>query len=160
MGGQYLCSQGFQDDYLLRAAITYKGLGALPAEEALYPMCGTDSEGNPLDGQHNYILHFAADQLPPVNAFWSLSMYSQKTFNFVENEINRYAIGDRTPGVQYNEDGSLDIYIQNKKPAGKESNWLPAPRDQFYVVLRLYNAKEEVLNGTWQIPGIKRLSPR
>lgn len=146
----------FGTNYLLRACMAYKGLGGLPYQEALYPMCETDAEGYPLDGNHRYVIHFEKNQLPPVNGFWSLSLYSQQTFNFVENEINRYSIGDRTAGMVYNKDGSLDIYIQNKKPEGKVSNWLPAPTDAFYLVLRLYDPQPAVYDGTWQLPIISR----
>lgn len=152
----FIVPQDYGDNYLLRATITYKGLGALPAQEALYPMSQVDANGNPLNGNGKYILHFNKNQMPPVDGFWSLSMYSQSTFGFVENEINRYSIGDHTKDLKYNDDGSLDIYIQKQKPVGKETNWLPAPAENFYVVLRLYDPQEAILNGTWKVPGISR----
>jgi hypothetical protein len=150
--------QGFGNDYLLRAAITYKGFAALPASESLYCLAEQDSHGNSLYGTYRYLLHFEKDQLPPADAFWSITMYSQKTFNLVDNPINRYSIGDRTPGIAYNNDGSLDMYIQHAQPSEHTSNWLPAPADDFFVVLRLYNPKKAVLNGAWKIPGINRQS--
>lgn len=151
-----LIPQGYGNDYLARAAITYKGFAALPSKEAVYAIAEQDIQGSQLSGKHSYIVHFDHDTLPPVNGFWSLTMYDEKTFNLVENSINRYSIGDRTPEVIYNEDGSLDLYIQHKKPEGHESNWLPAPRADFYMILRLYNPKGSVLDLSWKLPKIER----
>ena len=148
--------QGYGTQYLLRAAIAYKGLAALPSEEALYLMAEKDVKGERLNGKNHYILHFNKDQLPPVNAFWSLTMYDEKTFNLIENPIKRYSIGDRTPGVNYNDDGSLDVYIRHERPDEQESNWLPSPCHEFYIILRLYNPKKSALDLTWQVPGIER----
>lgn len=125
-------------------------------EEAIYPRAFTDEQGNQLNGQYKYILHFDKDQLPPVEAFWSLTMYGAD-FYLVPNEINRYAIADYTPGLEYNEDGSLDIYIQKDRPINNESNWLPAPEEDFNLVLRMYQPAAKVLNGTYEIPGIKSI---
>jgi hypothetical protein len=139
-------------DYLLRAAVTQLGLGANIAQEALYPTTFTDIEGTPLNGTNNYVIHFNPGQTPPVDGFWSISMYNNKSL-FVDNPINRYAIGKYTEGLKNNTDGSLDIYIQNANPgADKESNWLPAPQDGFNLVLRMYLPQPQVLNGTWQLP--------
>ena len=126
----------------------------------------TDDDGQTLDGsKHNYTLTFPAGQQPPVNAFWSVTMYDGKTQLLIENPINRYLINSpMLPTMKTNADGSLTLYIQNKSPgADKESNWLPAPNDTIYLVLRLYSPKTEppsILpagDSTWQPPGIKRV---
>lgn len=144
----------YGDQFLKRAYIAFSGLGANVDEEAIYPRAFTDEQGNQLNGQYKYILHFDRDQLPPVEAFWSLTMYGAD-FYLVPNEINRYAIADYTPGLEYNEDGSLDIYIQKDRTINNESNWLPAPQGDFNLVLRMYQPASKVLNGTYEIPGIK-----
>ncbi|OLN26948.1 DUF1254 domain-containing protein [Desulfosporosinus metallidurans] len=142
----------FGNNYELRAFAAITGLGALVLEEAYYARAFMDGEGKTLNGKNKYILHF--DKIPPTEAFWSISLYDKEYF-FVENEINRYAFGDRTENIRYNLDGSLDIYIQNERPKGKESNWLPAPKDDFNVILRFYIPKPEVSNGEYQIPPLK-----
>jgi hypothetical protein len=102
------------------------------------------------------VLHF--DELPPVEAFWSLTMYDAVNYYLVANPINRYSIGDRTPGLQYNDDGSLDLYLQPDSPGpDKESNWLPAPAGDFRPTLRMYQPGEAVFDGLWLPPSIKRL---
>lgn len=140
--------------YLDRAAIDYAGLGANLPQDAIYPTAFVDENENPLNGKNKYVLHFDKNKLPPVNAFWSLSMYDKDSF-FVANPINRYAIGDRNQ-LQFNKDGSLDIYIQHDSPGkDKEANWLPAPEGDFNLTLRLYWPKKEALEGQWNAPGIK-----
>lgn len=136
-------------DYNFRALIAYVGLGANLRKDAVYPNTTLDGEGNLLDAQNKYVLHFEKEQLPPVDAFWSLTMYNDKNF-LAENPINRYALGDRDE-LSYNEDGSLDVYVQRESPGeAKESNWLPTPETgNFELTLRLYLPKKEVLNGTW-----------
>lgn len=147
----------FQKDYLLRAVSAQKGLGVLVPQEAIYPTGNIDDHNELLHGSHEYTLTFPAGQLPPSDGFWSLSMYGSDFF-FVDNPLDRYAIGDRMPDLQYDEDGSLTIYIQHESPgAGKESNWLPAPREGFYVILRVYLPREEVLNLEYRLPPIKRV---
>ena len=122
------------------------------AQEALYPATFTDIEGRPLNGTNTYVIHFNAGKTPPVKAFWSITMYNDKSL-FVDNPINRYDIGKYTEGLKNNTDGSLDIYIQNASPgADKESNWLPAPQGGFNVVMRTYLTQPQVLNGTLQLP--------
>ncbi|PEE33117.1 DUF1254 domain-containing protein [Bacillus cereus] len=143
-------------EYLTRAVIAKFGLGANIPAEAMYPRTQVDSDGNPLSGEHQYVIHFNKEELPPVNAFWSLSMYGSDQF-FVDNPIKRYAIGDRTEDLIYNVDGSLDIYIQNLPPEGKESNWLPAPSDDFILMLRMYMPKKNILKGTYQMPKIQKV---
>jgi hypothetical protein len=143
--------------YLYRAAIALVGLGANLPADALYPLTRVDGEGKPLSGQNKYVMHFTKDQIPPVQAFWSLTLYNDKQF-FVENPINRYAIGDRDK-LKFNPDGSLDLYIQHESPGkDKESNWLPAPKDSFNLIMRLYWPKKPVLDGTWAPPPVKRVS--
>jgi hypothetical protein len=142
-------------DYLTRAAVAEGGLGANLPEEAVYPKAQADSDGKPLSGASQYVIHFAAGKTPPVDAFWSLTLYNASTFMLVANQIDRYAIGDRTQGLKYNADGSLDIYIQHDPPLD-DSNWLPAPEGDFYLILRMYQPKPGVLNGTYQIPPVKK----
>ena len=148
----------YGSDYLLRAAIANTAIGANIPEEAVYPIAFTDSEGKELTGANKYVIHFNKDQFPPVKAFWSITMYNDKVL-FVDNPLNRYLIGDRTPGLKYNEDGSLDIYIQKENPGGnKESNWLPAATDNFSLTLRMYLPQESVLNSEYQPPPIQRVT--
>jgi hypothetical protein len=157
----------FNGDWLKRAAGAKGGIYGNDAAEAMYPARRTDSDGQTLDGsQHNYTLTFPAGQLPPVNAFWSLTMYDGKSQLLIENPINRYLINSpMLATMKTNADGSLTFYIQNKSPgADKEANWLPAPSGPIYLVLRLYWPKVEppsilpVGEGTWQPPDIKRVS--
>jgi hypothetical protein len=137
-------------DYEQRAAIAYFGLGANTREDAVYPMTRVDSMGNSLHGAHRYVLHFDKGRTPPVNAFWSITMYNDRA-----NPIHRFAIGDRDD-LRYNADGSLDIYIQAAFPGReRESNWLPAPAGLFNLILRLYWPKQDVLDGVWQPPAVQ-----
>ena len=114
-----------------------------------------DKDGQPLTGAARYVLHFDKSQLPPVDAFWSLTMYGPDQF-FVDNPIHRYAIGDRDK-LAYNADGSLDIHIQHASPGkDKEANWLPAPAGPFSMNLRLYLPRPEAADGRWAAPGLVR----
>ena len=141
--------------YLMRATVAWWAIGANIPEDALYPLGMIDDTGQPLDSAYNYVLHFAEGELPPVDGFWSLSMYGADFF-FVDNMLNRYAIGDRMSDLQYDDDGSLMIYIQHASPgADKEPNWLPAPKEGFYVILRVYLPHEEVLSLEYKLPPIK-----
>lgn len=142
--------------YMKRAVIALVGLGANQPEDAVYPMCIADADGKPLKGENKYVLHFEKADLPPVNAFWSVTMYDAEGFQ-VGNSIDRFAIGDRD-ALKYNADGSLDIYIQHASPGkDKESNWLPAPRNGLLgVTMRLYAPRAQVLDGRWNPPAIKR----
>lgn len=139
-------------DYLRRAYIDFIGLGACIPEDAMYPNCALDKQGDPLDASQNYLLHFEADEIPPVHAFWSLTAYNSDEF-LVKNDLNRFALGDRDK-LNYNEDGSLDIYVQSEAPTEeKRQNWLPIPQDgPFYLTMRLYWPKDEVLSGAWNMP--------
>jgi hypothetical protein len=159
-------SAHYNGDWLKRAAAAKAGIYGNDPEEATYPFTRIDSDGQTLDGSnHDYTLTFPAGQLPPVNAFWSLTMYDGKTQFLIENPINRYLINSpMLPNMKTNADGSLTLYIQNKSPGSdKESNWLPAPNDTIYLVLRLYWPKTmspSILppgEGTWQPPGVKRV---
>lgn len=143
-------------DYLLRAAATFFGCCANIAQEALYVTAHTDLEGKPLSGANNYVIHFNPVQIPPVKAFWSVTLYNNQSL-FVDNPINRYNIGDNTAGLMKSTDGSLDIYIQHENPGkDKESNWLPSPVESFYLILRMYVPGEQILNGTWPYPSVQR----
>ncbi|MCC9608662.1 DUF1254 domain-containing protein [Blastopirellula sp. JC732] len=153
----------FHGDWALRAAAAKAGIYGNDAIEATYPLAHSDAAGNPLDGsQHNYTLTFAKDEFPPVQAFWSITMYDGKTQLLIENPIDRYLINSpMLPNLQKNEDGSLTIYIQKDSPGKeKEPNWLPAPDGPIYMVMRLYWPKEmppSILppgEGSWQPPGI------
>ena len=143
-------------DYVSRAVVARTGLAALPRDEAMY-MRPTGDNGNAIyDGRRNWRIHFDAGKLPPVNAFWSLTMYERTADGqsfFTQSAINRYAIGDRTPGLKTNGDGSLDIWIGHANPgAERESNWLPAPAGPFTMTLRAYLPKPEVLDGRYRLP--------
>lgn len=143
-------------DYDMRALVDYAGLGANLPEDAVYPVCSVDSSGTPLDGANKYIIHFDKGKTPPVNGFWSLTMYDKDGF-FIENPLNRYAIGNRS-NLKSNADGSVDLYLQNVSPGkGKESNWLPAPAGSFNLCLRLYWPKDDMLNGTWVPPAVRKM---
>ncbi|MFF1359126.1 DUF1254 domain-containing protein [Streptomyces sp. NPDC058297] len=145
----------YGQNYLLRAIIARHGLGALTAEEAVYASTRLDADGIRLSGDHAYRLHFDADRLPPVDAFWSLTVYDEENF-LVANVIDRYAIGDRTPGLTYASDGSLDLLVQHTEPADGPSNWLPAPAGKFELTLRFYEPRQEMLEGTYALPPIER----
>lgn len=143
-------------DYTLRAVIAKIGLGALPPEEASYPSARYDANGAILNGKGQYKIHFPAGKTPPVNAFWSLTMYNKRGF-LVNNSIKRYTIGDRD-NLIYNADGSLDIYFQVNRPDNKPANWLPTPEGDFSVMLRIYSPKQEFLKGKWLLPKIKKIN--
>src|SRR5262249_35141221 len=142
--------------YLKRAVVAMVGLGANQPEDAIYPLCLADADSKPLKGENNYVLHFAKDELPPVSAFWSLTMYDAKGYQ-VANPLDRFALGDRD-ALKYNADGSLDIYIQHESSGkDKESNWLPAPKSgELGLTMRLYAPKAEVIDGRWNPPPVRR----
>jgi hypothetical protein len=142
--------------YLDRATVARWGLGALPPDDAMYPSVNHDAEGKPLTGASRYAMHFAKDALPPVNAFWSLTLYDADGY-FAATAINRYAIGDRDT-LTFNADGSLDLYIQHDRPADPHAaNWLPAPEGAFNLTMRLYWPKAAATAGTWTPPAAKRV---
>lgn len=153
----------YNGDWLKRAAIAQAGIYGNDAEEATYPLTKTLPGGEPLDGsKHNYTLTFPAGQLPPVNAFWSVTMYDGKTQLLIKNPINRYLINSPMMAeMKKNPDGSLTLYLQKDSPGvDKESNWLPAPNDLIYLVMRLYWPTTEAPSilppgqGTWSPPAI------
>jgi len=157
----------FNGDWLKRAAVAKAGIYANDPVEAMYPLTRSDSAGQPLDGgKNNYTITFAAGEFPPVNAFWSVTMYDGKTQLLIENPIDRYLINSpMLPSMKTNVDGSLTIYIQNAPPGpDKAANWLPAPNGPIYLVMRLYWPKTNPPSilppgqGTWQPPGINRAS--
>jgi len=153
----------YNGNWLKRAAGAQGGIYGNDSVEATYPLTKTLADGEPLDGsKHNYTLTFAAGQYPPVNAFWSVTMYDGKSQLLIKNPINRYLINSpMEPNLKKNADGSLTLYIQNKSPGkDKESNWLPAPNDLIYLVMRLYWPKTEPPSilppgeGTWKPTGL------
>lgn len=145
----------FDNIYLIRAVAAHLGIYGNSALEAIYPTFLVDADGNPMDAsKNNYTLTFEANRLPPVNAFWSLTMYDGKSQLLVDNELNRYLVNSSmVDDFVHNEDGSTTVYIQKESPGkGLESNWLPAANGPFYAVLRLYGPKKEVLSGEWKTP--------
>jgi hypothetical protein len=148
----------YGDYYLKRAIIAMAGLGANQPEDAIYPLNVADADGKPVVAENRYVLHFEKAELPPVDGFWSLTMYDAEGFQ-VANPINRFAIGDRD-ALKYNADGSLDIYVQNENPGpDKVSNWLPAPKSgPLGMTLRLYAPEQQALDGVWNPPPIKRVT--
>jgi hypothetical protein len=143
--------------YLKRAIVALMGLGANQPEDAIYPLNIADAVGKPVTAENKYVLHFNKEELPPVGAFWSLTMYDAEGFQ-VANSINRFAIGDRD-ALKFNGDGSLDLYIQNQNPGSdKEANWLPGPKSGgLGLTLRLYAPKPQALDGRWNPPAIRRV---
>jgi hypothetical protein len=151
----------FGTDYTYRAQVALDGLLALEPAEATYPSTRTDAENQPLNGAHRYQLSLPAG-VPQVNAFWSLSMYQKEPDGmlfFASNSINRYAIGDRTPGLKRGADGSLTISIQHEEPAyaAERTNWLPAPSGDFHIVFRAYEPKAAFREGREPLPAVARL---
>jgi hypothetical protein len=157
-GWLYIMNLGrYGTDYKTRAFCAYVGLGALCKEDAIYPSCFVDGDGKVLDGAAKYVMHFHKGQLPPSNVgVWSVSQYRENFY--VPNPINRYGILSSMP-LKYNSDGSLDIYLQKDSPGpDKESNWLPnPPSDPFNLTVRVYQAKKEILDGTYKLPPVKRV---
>jgi hypothetical protein len=141
--------------YLKRAIVAMVGLGANQVEDAIYPLNIADANGKPVTAENNYVLHFNKDELPPVGAFWSLTLYDGQGFQ-VANPLNRFAIGDRDP-LKFNSNGSLDLYVQHQDPGPeKQSNWLPAPKSgPLGLTLRLYAPKPQVAEGRWNPPAIR-----
>jgi hypothetical protein len=142
--------------YLKRAIVAQMGLGANVPEDAIYPLNLGDETGKSLDGSGKYVLHFDKAQLPPVNAFWSVTLYDSEGFQ-VANLLNRFAVSSWMP-FKYKADGSLDLYFQNESPGtGKEANWLPAPKGAFNLTMRLYAPKEDALTGKWNPPPVVKV---
>ncbi|WP_422003169.1 DUF1254 domain-containing protein [Reyranella sp.] len=157
----------YDGDWLLRAVAAKAGIYGNDPAEAMYPLTRDDETGQALDGsKHDYTLTFPPGELPPVNAFWSITMYDGRTQLLIENPIGRYLINaPMLPGLKRGADGSLTLYIQNRSPgADRESNWLPAPDGPIYLVMRLYWPKEQPPSilppggGTWRPPGVRRVA--
>jgi hypothetical protein len=143
--------------YLKRAIVAQTGLGANQPGDAFYPQSITDADGKPMSGENKYVLHFSADELPPADAFWSVTMYDDQGFP-VPNKLDRFAIGDRDT-LKYNADGSLDIFIQSDSPGtDKVSNWLPsAAQGAINLTMRLYAPKLQALDGRWNPPAVRKV---
>ena len=148
-----------KNNYLYRMAAAVLGIYGNSTAEAMYPMYGVDADGRKLDGANRYTLRFAPGQLPPVNAFWSLTMYELPSSLLVANPLNRYLINSpMLPQLKMDADGGLTLLIQNESPgADKEANWLPAPKGPFVMYMRLYWPKAEAIEGKWTAPPLKRM---
>ena len=140
--------------YLKRAIVAQEGLGANLPEDAIYPLSLGDKEGKPLDGANKYVIHFDKDRMPPVSAFWSVTLYDSEGFQ-VANPLKRFALSSWMP-LKRDADGSLTLHIQNEDP-GDETNWLPAPHGRFNLTMRLYAPKSEALTGLWNPPPVVKL---
>jgi hypothetical protein len=156
-GWNYFLKTGlYGTDYLQRALVTAVGLGANRPQDAIYPFTSSDGEGKPLSGTNRYVIRFPQGQTPPVDGFWSVTMYDAAYF-FVSNPINRYSVSPRN-ALKPNDDGSVDLYVQHESPGkAKESNWLPAPEADFILMLRMYWPKESVVDGSWRPPAVTKV---
>lgn len=141
----------FGENYPLRALVAGAYLGGNGEKEAVYPVRYTDAEGKVLTGANRYKLNFS--KAPPVGAFWSLTIYNAADKMLVDNPIHRYKVGPDTKGLMINEDGSFSVAVQHEEPEGTDkANWLPAPKGAFYLILRMYQPNDEILNGTYSLP--------
>ncbi|GAA4876799.1 DUF1254 domain-containing protein [Pseudonocardia benzenivorans] len=145
----------YGSDFLRRACVELIGLGANLAEDAIYPVTYVDSDGNPFTGAERYVWHFEKDAMPPVRAFWSLTLYDPEGFQ-VPNELDRFAIGDRDD-LRFNSDGSLDLVVSHTRPEEGTSNWLPAPEGVFNLCARFYYPEQALLDGRWTPPPVRRV---
>lgn len=160
-GWQFTTQTGeYGTDYLQRAMITAIGLGANRPQDAVYPTSEADAAGQPYDGANKYVLHFDKGQFPPVDGFWSLTMYDEGFF-FVDNPLNRYTLSQRDAFLT-NPDGSVDPYLQHENPGpGREANWLPAPAGKFNLMMRLYwptQTPPSIIDGTWKPPMVTKVA--
>jgi hypothetical protein len=143
--------------YLDRAAVADYAIYANRASSSMYPEVHVDQIGDPLEGSQRYTIRFEKGQLPPVNDFWSITLYRGETLTLAENPIKRYSIGDRTPGLKLGDDGSLTIYVQKESPGkDKESNWLPSPSGEFNLMGRFYGPQQAIQDGKYKLPSVKR----
>jgi hypothetical protein len=139
-------------NYLKRGAVAMFEIGMNLPEDSIYP----DTGDSPLDGRNKYVVHFAKGALPPVNEFWSVTVYDLQGFT-VPNPTDRYTLGDRS-NLRLNADGSLDIYLQSENPgADKEANWLPTPPQPFSLHARLYSPRRAAIDGTWAMPPVEQV---
>lgn len=141
-------------DYLMRAGVAYGGYANRP-EESTYAAKTVDDAGQLMSGAKRYVLHLLPDQLPPAGAFWSLSAYDLQRFTLIENPLRRYSIGDRSAGLQWNKDGSLDLFIQQTEPPEGRSNWLPVGTEPFSLVLRIYEPARSVFDGSYKLAPLR-----
>jgi hypothetical protein len=154
----------YKKDRLLRAAAVMVGIYGNDKIEAFYPVAYIDKEGEVLNGKTNkYKIHFSKEEIPPAKYFWSITMYDKSADGtggyLIKNPIDRFLINSTSEGLTYDKDGGLTIYIQNQKPDKlKESNWLPSPAEEFYLMARIYGPKETALNGRWSPPAIEKVN--
>jgi len=158
-GWRFITDLGrYGDNRLLASTVGMVGYGGNTAEEAMYLPAFVDSKGEMLNANRRYRIHFAADQIPPVDAFWSVTIYSLPENQLKDNPINRYAFGDRTPGLKKNPDGSVTIHVQKDKPEGDAaSNWLPTGEGPFWAILRMYKPGAKALSGNYMPPALERI---
>ena len=151
--------QYLKNNYLYRMAAGVIGLYGNSKQEAMYPIYGVDSDKQLLDGTKHYTMHFAPGSLPPVKAFWSVTMYNLPGHFLVANSLHRYLINSpMLPQLKRDADGGLTLFFQNESPGpDKEANWLPAPKGPFFMAMRLYWPKEAALDGKWSAPQLKRV---
>ncbi len=143
-------------DYLSRAATARSNMYDNAPEETRYIYTDFDADGKRLNGTNSYAVRFAKGAIPPVNGFWSMTLYNKEHL-FEPNKLNRFSLGTKSKGMKYDADGSLTLYFQNASPGGdKESNWVPAPADDFSLYIRAYWPKPEILDGTWKPPAVVR----
>ena len=141
-----------KNDYMTRAVAAAMGIYGNTKEEAVYVGYRVDAENHPLVGKQPYVLHFDKKDLPPARFFWSMTLYDLPARHLVANPLKRYSIGDRTKGLKYGSDGSLDLYVQHESPGHvRESNWLPAPEGPYDLIIRIYGPSPSVFDGTWQL---------
>jgi hypothetical protein len=148
-----------KNNYLYRMAAAVLGIYGNSKQEAMYPMYLVDEAKQKLDGAHRYTVRFAPNQLPPVHAFWSLTMYEMPASLLVANPLNRYLLNSpMLPQFKRDADGGYTFYIQNESPGkDKEANWLPAPKGPFVMAMRLYWPKEQALSGVWKHPPMEQV---
>jgi len=158
-GDAFGTREHLKNNYLYRMAAAVLGIWGNSAEEAIYPTYYVDADGEKLNGSYRYALRFAPGQLPPVNSFWSLTMYALPELLLVANPFNRYLLNSTMlDDFVRDEDGGITLYLQHDAPSkDKEPNWLPAPKGPFSATLRLYWPKPEALDGTWQLPPLRRI---
>jgi hypothetical protein len=158
-GDMFGTREYLKNNYLYRMAAAVMGIYGNSKQEAMYPVYGVDSDGHKLDGANRYTLRFAPGQLPPVNAFWSLTMYELPSSLLVANPLNRYLLNaPMLPQFKRDADGGITLFVQNESPGtDKEANWLPAPKGPFIAFMRLYWPKPEALDGTWKQPPMRRV---
>jgi len=146
----------FGRDYLTRAVIALRTIYPNAPDHAIYGLANQDLAGEPLQGENRYEMRFEAGEFPPVDWFWSVTMYDAETTAMVPNPLERYSISDRTRGIKFDPDGSLTLKFGHAEP-GDTSNWLPAPAGDFYLIIRLYGARPEVAEGKWMPPPVRKV---